>query len=341
MSEGPDIDWDSMTFSLTKTDTLYRADCNLGEPWKLGSLEPYAPFEIDPAAGVLNYGQGIFEGMKAHRTVNDEVVLIRPEENARRFQKGAERLGMPPIPESMFIDAVEQVVKANSRWIPPLGKGALYVRPVLWGTGPIMGVAPAPSYTFMVFVTPVGPYFKGGLSSIKLIISDEYHRAAPGGSGGVKAIGNYAPGMMPSKSAKKTGYAEIIYLDAVEHRYIEEVGAANFFCVKNNKIMTPELTGTILPGITRDSIIQLAKDNGYEVEEMKVDVEIAMDADEAFCCGTAAVISPIGSITHGTNEKIYSNGDIGEITMALYNRLTGIMNGKEEDKFGWVHQVPM
>lgn len=341
MDEGPDIDWDAMTFSLTKTDTLYRADCNLGEPWKVGSLQPYGTFEIDPAAGVLNYGQGIFEGMKAHRTIDGNVVLIRPEENARRFQRGAERLGMPPVPESMFLDAVEQVVQANKRWIPPLGKGALYVRPVLWGTGPIMGVAPAPSYTFMVFVTPVGPYFKGGLSCIDLIISDEFHRAAPGGSGGVKAIGNYAPGMMPSKTAKKLGFAEIIYLDAVEHRYIEEVGAANFFCVKDNVLMTPELTGTILPGITRDSIIQLARSRGYTVKEMKVDVSVAMDADEAFCCGTAAVISPIGSITQGTNEKVYCGGDIGKVTMELYDGLTGIMNGKEDDPFGWVYKVPM
>lgn len=334
-----DFDWDSLTFSLTQTELMYVATCNLGDAWEPGKIKPYGMLEIDPAAGVLNYGQGIFEGMKAQRTLQGRIILFRPEENARRFQRGAARLGMPPVPESMFIDAVEQVVAANSGWIPPSGRGALYVRPVLWGTGPIMGVAPAPSYTFCIFCTPVGPYFRGGLSSIDLVISDEYHRAAPGGSGGVKAIGNYAPGMMPSKNAKKSGYAEVIYLDAVDHKYVEEVGAANFFCVKDSVLYTPELTGTILPGLTRDSIIEIARHRGYEVIETKVSAEFAMDADETFCCGTAAVISPIGSITHGDKKTIYGDGDVGSITRELYNSLTGLQTEMAGDPFGWLHAV--
>ena len=339
MSNKNNFDWDSLTFSLTKTEYMFVAECQLGQTWQPGSVRPYGMLEIDPAAGVLNYGQGIFEGMKAHRTVQNNIVLFRPDDNARRFQKGAARLGMPPVPESMFIDAVEQIVAANSDWIPPSGRGALYIRPVLWGTGPIMGVAPSPSYTFCVFATPVGPYFKGGLTNIDLIISDEYHRAVPGGSGGIKAIGNYAPGMMPSKNAKKQGYAEVIYLDAVDHRYIEEVGAANFFCVKNKVIYTPELTGTILPGITRDSIIQLARHRGYEVIENKVSAKFAMDADEAFCCGTAAVISPIGSITHAEKKKVYMEDGIAPLTRELYNALTGVQTELAEDPFGWLHRV--
>ncbi len=334
-----DFDWDSLTFSLTQTDLMYVATCNLGDAWEPGQIKPYGMLEIDPAAGVLNYGQGIFEGMKSQRTLQNRIILFRPEENARRFQRGAARLGMPPVPESMFIDAVEQVVAANSGWIPPSGRGALYVRPVLWGTGPIMGVAPAPSYTFCIFATPVGPYFRGGLSCIELLISDEYHRAAPGGSGGVKAIGNYAPGMMPSKNAKKKGFAEVIYLDAEEHQYIEEVGAANFFCVKDKVLYTPELTGTILPGITRDSIIEIARHRGYEVIETKVSAEFAMDADECFCCGTAAVISPIGSITHGDKKKTYGDGGVGSITRELYNSLTGLQTEMAVDPFGWLHPV--
>ena len=341
MESAANIDWDSLTFSLTQTDYMYIAECELGQPWHPGEMRKYGNLEIDPAAGVLNYGQGIFEGMKAHRTVQNNVVLFRPDENARRFQKGAARLGMPPVPESMFIDAVEQVVAANSHFIPPSGRGALYVRPVLWGTGPIMGVAPSPSYTFCIFVTPVGPYFKGGLTSIELLISDEHHRAAPGGSGGVKAIGNYAPGMMPSKNAKKKGYAEVIYLDAVEHSHIEEVGAANFFCVKDKHLYTPELTGTILPGITRDSIIQLAQHRGYEVTETKVTTEFAMQADEAFCCGTAAVISPIGSITQGEKKKVYMDGNVAPITRELYNALTGVQTELAQDPFGWLHKVQL
>ncbi len=334
-----DFDWDSLTFSLTQTDFMYVATCNLGDAWEVGEIKPYGDLAIDPAAGVLNYGQGIFEGMKAQRTLQGRISLFRPEENARRFQRGAARLGMPPVPESLFIDAVEQVVAANSSWIPPSGRGALYVRPVLWGTGPIMGVAPAPSYTFCIYVTPVGPYFRGGLSAIELLISDEYHRAAPGGSGGVKAIGNYAPGMMPSKNAKKSGFAEVIYLDAVEHKYIEEVGAANFFCVKDKVLYTPELTGTILPGITRDSIIQIARHRGYEVNEIKVTAEFADLADECFCCGTAAVISPIGSISQGGEKTVFCEGGIGPITRELYNALTGIQTEMAEDPFDWLHTV--
>ena len=248
---------------------------------------------------------------------------------------------MPPVPESIFIDAVEQCVQANIQWLPPTGKGAMYVRPLLMGSGPILGVAPAPTYTFLVYVTPVGPYFKGGVSAIDLLISEEYHRAAPGGSGGVKAIGNYAPGMMPSKKAKAAGYAEVIYLDAETHSFIEEVGAANFFCVKENILYTPELTGTILPGITRQSIIQLARHNGFEVIETKVSAEFAMDADEAFCCGTAAVISPIGSITKGDQKATYGDGTPGPVTETLYNHLVGIQNETEEDIFGWLHEIPL
>ena len=308
-----DIDWDKLTFSLTPTDTMYIAETTGDEPWMPGDLRPYGNISISPAAGVLNYGQGLFEGMKAYRTDKDRVVFFRPDENARRMQRGADRLKMPPVPESIFIDAVEQVVQANIDWVPPMGRGAMYVRPLLMGSGPVLGVSPAPSYSFMVYVTPVGPYFKGGMRAIDLLISDEFHRAAPGGSGGVKAIGNYAPGMMPSKLAKAQGYAEIIYLDAK----------------------------TILPGITRDSIIALARHMGYEVVEEKVSAEFAMSADEAFCCGTAAVISPIGSITHADTKVTYGDGTPGTITKTLYDKLTGIQNETQDDMFGWLHEVPL
>jgi len=338
---GEEIDWDSLTFSLTPTDTMYLTETAIDKPWKPGDLMPYGDMKISPAAGVLNYGQGLFEGMKAYRTSKGRVVFFRPEENARRMQRGADRLKMPPVPESIFVDAVEQCVQHNLRWLPPSGRGAMYVRPLLMGSGPVLGVSPAPSYRFLVYVTPVGPYFKGGVTAIDLLISEEYHRAAPGGSGGVKAIGNYAPGMMPSKKAKAEGFAEVIYLDAETHTCIEEVGAANFFCVKDGVLYTPELTGTILPGITRDSLIKLARHNGIEVHETKVTAEFAMQADEAFCCGTAAVISPIGSITKGDVKASYGDGKPGEMTTMLYDQLVGIQNETEEDIFGWLHEVPL
>lgn len=310
------------------------------EPWKPGQIIPFGPIQMSPAAGVLNYGQGLFEGMKVFRTSKERIVFFRPEENARRMQRGADRLKIPPVPESIFIDAVEQVVSANQKFIPPVGRGAMYVRPLLMGSGPVLGVAPAPSYTFLVYVTPVGPYFKGGVQAIELLISDVHHRAAPGGSGGVKAIGNYAPGMKPSKEAKAQGFAEIIYLDAKTHTYIEEVGAANYFCIKDNVLYTPELTGTILPGITRDSTIQLARSLGYTVIETKVSVEFALAADEAFCCGTAAVISPIGSITHGDVKSVYGDGTPGSVTQLLYTELTNIQKELSEDPFSWLHELP-
>ena len=341
MSDDVSIDWDALTFSFTPTDVMYTATCKLGEEWEPGVLVPYGDITISPAAGVLNYGQGLFEGMKAQRSVNGGIVLFRPERNAARMQDGAHRLGMPPVPEEMFLDAIEQTVAANARWVPPTGKGALYIRPVLWGTGAILGVAPSPEYTFMVYVCPVGPYFKGGMHPIALMVSEDYHRAAPGGSGSVKAIGNYAPGMMPSKNAKKEGFAEVIYLDAVHHRYVEEVGAANFFCVKDGVIHTPELTGTILPGITRASIIDLARHFGYEVIEEKVDIDFVLEADECFCAGTAAVISPIGAICQGEVCTMYCNNELGPVTKELYDALMGIQTQAAPDEFGWVRAVPV
>jgi len=336
---GPDIDWDDLTFSFTETDRMYMATCKEGDEWEPGSMQDFQSLSLSPAAGVINYGQGLFEGMKAQYAADGNVVLFRPEHNARRAQEGARRLGMPPVPKDMFLDAVKQTVRENIRWVPPMGKGALYVRPLLFGSGPILGVAPAPEFTFLIYVSPVGPYFKGGITPTSLRVSDEFHRAAPGGSGGVKAIGNYAPGMVPSKMAKKEGYSEIIYLDAVHHRYVEEVGAANFFCVKDGVISTPELTGTILPGVTRMSVIELARSKGYEVREEKVDVDYAMDADECFCVGTAAVISAIGRIEHGERVVEYCGGDVGQIAMELYESLTAIQQRREPDDFDWTVEV--
>lgn len=333
----PPIDWDSLTFSFTETDRMFVANGSWEDGWSEGLMIDFQPLSLSPAACVLNYGQGLFEGMKARRTPDGRITLFRPEMNARRAAEGAKRLVMPEISESMFIEAVKKVAEENKRWVPPHGKGELYLRPILFGSSARLGVSPAEEYMFVVFAVPVGPYFKGGMTPISLRVSQNHHRAAPGGSGGVKAIGNYAPGMMPSKRAKSEGYSEIIYLDAVEHNYVEEVGAANFFCVKDGTIYTPELTGTILPGITRLSIIELARSMGLTVVEEKVSIDFALGCDEAFCAGTAAVISPIGSIQHGEIEEDF--GGVGDITLALYERLTGIMGGSLEDSFNWTVEV--
>ncbi len=316
---------------------MFVANGSWEDGWSEGRMVDFQPLNLSPAACVLNYGQGLFEGMKARRTPDGKITLFRPEMNARRAAEGARRLVMPEVSESMFIKAVKKVAEENKRWVPPHGKGELYLRPILFGSSARLGVSPAEEYMFVVFAVPVGPYFKGGMTPISLRVSQNHHRAAPGGSGGVKAIGNYAPGMMPSKRAKSEGYSEIIYLDAVEHNYVEEVGAANFFCVKDGIVYTPELTGTILPGITRLSIIELARSMGLTVVEEKVSIDFALSCDEAFCAGTAAVISPIGSIQHGEIEEDF--GGVGDTTLALYERLTGIMGGALEDSFNWTVEV--
>jgi len=335
----PKVDFNSLTFCLTPTDVMFVCKCTLDGAWDKGAYLPYGNISISPAAGVLNYGQGLFEGMKALRTKVDKIVLFRPLENGKRMAEGAERVCMPAYPPEKFVEVVKNVVKENRAYVPPYGKGSLYIRPCLWGSGPILGVAPAPEYTFLVYVSPVGPYFKTGFKPIKLEITREYHRAAGKGTGSIKFIGNYASGILPAKKSKAKGFNECLYLDAKEEKYIEEVGTANFFCVKGNTVMTPKL-GSILPGVTRKSILQIAKDvMGMEIVEKSVSVEDAFSADEAFCSGTAAVVSSIGSITCDGREKIYNDFKVGRITQALYEHLTRIQLCEEDDRFGWIDPV--
>jgi branched-chain amino acid aminotransferase len=319
---------------------MYVTKCKRGDNWNTGELVPYGNVSISPASTVLNYGQGLFEGMKAYKTDGGRILLFRPEKNAERAAKGCLRLSMPEIPKNVFMDAVKKVVNDNSDYIPPTEKGALYIRPIIFGSAEGLGVAPSTEYTFIIYCSPVGPYFKGGLSPIKLIVSTDYHRAPLKGTGGVKAIGNYVPGMLPSGNAKKMGFAEIIYLDAAEEKYVEEVGAANFFAIKDGNIITPELTGSILPGITRDSVIRIAKEKlGMNIEERRISIDEVMEADEVFCAGTAAIISPIGSIKYNNKEHIFSNGDVGNITRKLYDILTGIQFGTDSDPFDWILEL--
>ena len=334
------IDYDNLTFSFTETKSMYVSKCRLNQSWKEGKLVPFNDVKISPAATILNYGQGLFEGMKAYRTKNGEIIMFRPDENAKRAANGCLRLSMPEISEEIFLDGVTKVVKDNIDYIPNTEKGALYVRPIIFGSGEGLGVAPSSEYTFMVYCSPVGPYFKGGLSPIKLIVTQDYHRAPLKGTGGVKAVGNYVPGMLPSGLAKKQGYAEVIYLDAAEEKFIEEVGAANFFAVFGNKLITPELTGSILPGITRDSVLFLAKNKlGMEIEERRISIDDALKADEVFCAGTAAIISPIGSIKYQEKEYQFSESNVGKVTGKLYDILTGIQFGEDKDEYGWITKL--
>jgi branched-chain amino acid aminotransferase len=319
---------------------MYKASCRIGEEWKLGGLIPYGTIELSPAAGVLNYGQGCFEGTKAYRTVKDRVVLFRPEMNAKRMALSTKRLCIPEMNQEFFLNAVEETLKDNIDYVPPYGKGSLYIRPIVWGTSPALGVKPVEVYTFMVFVSPVGPYFKGDIQPLNLKVSNKYHRAAPKGIGNAKAIGNYSASLLPLIEAKNSGFDEVIYLNAKDEKFVEEVGSANLFVLTGNTIKTPKLDGSILPGITRDSVITLAKDTiGLEVLETNVTLTELYDADEVFCTGTAVVVTPVGSITGLDGKHKIADGKMGQLTSKLRQLLTGIQRGDISDEFGWLYPI--
>ena len=334
------IDWDNLGFNVVETRSMYKASCRIGEEWKLGGLIPYGTIELSPAAGVLNYGQGCFEGTKAYRTVKDRVVLFRPEMNAKRMALSTKRLCIPEMNQEFFLNAVKETLKDNIDYVPPYGKGSLYIRPIVWGTSPALGVKPVEVYTFMVFVSPVGPYFKGDIQPLKLKVSNKYHRAAPKGIGNAKAIGNYSASLLPLIEAKNSGFDEVIYLNAKDEEFVEEVGSANLFVLTGNTIKTPKLDGSILPGITRDSVITLAKDTiGLEVLETNVTLTELYDADEVFCTGTAVVVTPVGSITGLDGKHKIADGKMGQLTSKLRQLLTGIQRGDISDEFGWLYPI--
>jgi branched-chain amino acid aminotransferase len=334
-----DIDWDSLGFALMPTDYMYVMKCTPAQTFSKGELQRFGNIELSPSAGVLNYGQGLFEGLKAYRKQDGSILLFRPEENALRMRMGAERMCMPSPTVEQFVDAVTATVLANKRWVPPPGKGSLYIRPLLMGSGAVLGLAPSPEYTFLIYVSPVGNYFKEGIAPIHLMIDTEVHRATPGGTGGVKTIGNYASVLKAQTAAKAKGYTDVLYLDCVHKKYLEEVSSCNVFVVKGNVISTPDIKGTILPGITRKSIIDVARSQGFQVEERLIAVDELLDADEVFCTGTAVVISPVGSITYHGERISYRNSGIGVVSQQLYSALTRLQMGLTEDKMDWVVEL--
>jgi len=336
------IDWDRIGFGLTHVgDAMYVSTCEAGSATWEGGVQPYGPIPMFPSAQVLNYGQSVFEGMKAQRSEKGHIVLFRPDCNAERMKDGADRLSMVAPSTEEFIAAVEATVKANASFVPPEGKGALYLRPLLMGTGPILGLGPAPSYTFCIYCAAVGAYFKGGqLTPINLKVDTEFHRSAPRGMGGTKAAGNYSPVLVTQLAAKREGFADVLYLDAKHDKYLEEVSSCNIFVVHGKTISTPPISGSILPGVTRRSIIQLARARGYTVNEERVSVNSAMEADEVFTTGTAVVLSPVGSLTYNEKKREFGkNGEPTPIALELYDALTGLQQERIEDEFGWVHRV--
>ena len=334
------IDWDSLGFNPVETRSMFIANCPIDGKWESGSLVPYGKIELSPAAGVLNYGQGVFEGTKAYHTSKDNIVMFRIGRNAKRMAWSTERLCIPKMDPDFFIEAVTKTVKDNLDYIPPYGKGSLYVRPIVWGTAPAIGVRAVSEYTFVVFVSPVGSYFKDGIKPLNLKVETDYHRAAARGIGNAKAIGNYSASLYPLTKAKKEGYDEVIYLDSVDGERIEELGSANLFICKDGVIKTPKLSGSILDGVTRNSVCRIAKDVlGIKVEETDIHLDELLEADEVFCTGTAVVVAPVGKVTYKNKVHHFSGGNIGPITNKCKETLTSIQREEITDPFGWVLKI--
>ena len=339
--EKKNIDWSNLGFSYLKTDKRFVSNYKDGA-WDKGALTGDDQVTINECAGVLQYAQTVFEGMKAYTTEDGRIVIFRPDLNASRMADSARRLEMPVYPEEKFVEAVEQVVRANAAWVPPYGSGAtLYLRPYMFGTNAVIGVKPADEYQFRVFATPVGPYFKGGVKPLTIRVSD-FDRAAPHGTGHIKAGLNYAMSLHAIVTAHAEGYDENMYLDAATHTKVEETGGANFlFVTKDGKVVTPK-SDSILPSITRRSLMYVAKEYlGLEAEEREIAFDEVKDFAECGLCGTAAVISPVGRIVDHGQEICFPAGmeTMGPVTQKLYDTLTGIQMGGIEAPKGWIHVV--
>ncbi len=339
--EKANIDWANVGFGYHKTDKRYVSNYKDGK-WDAGVLTEDSNIVLNESAGVLQYAQTCFEGMKAYTTVDGKVVVFRPDMNAKRMADTAKRLEMPVFPEDRFVEAVEEVVKANLKYVPPYGTGAtLYLRPFMFGSAPVMGVKPSAEYQFRIFASPVGPYFKGGAKPITLTVSD-FDRAAPHGTGHVKAGLNYAMSLHAIVTAHANGYDENLYPDALTRTKVEETGGANFFFVtKDNKVVTPK-SDSILPSITRRSLMYVAKEYlGLETEEREVFLSELKDFAECGLCGTAAVISPVGKIVDHGKEILFPSGmnEMGPVSKKLYDTLTGIQYGRIAAPEGWIRII--
>lgn len=314
--------------------------------WHEATITTYQPFSLDPATAVFHYAQEIFEGTKAYRRPDGNINLFRPWENMRRFNNSARRMAMPLVDDEEHLAALVNLVALEHEWVPSVPGSALYIRPTMIATEPALGVHSSSSFMHFIIVGPVGAYFKEGFNPVPVYISDEYRRAVRGGTGDAKTGGNYAASLLVGEQAKAKGYSQVLWLDAIEGRYVEEVGAMNIaFVYEGKRIVTPPLTGSILPGVTRMSVIELGRDLGYEVKEELVDVhQMLADVEsgritEVFGCGTAAVIAPVGKFGYQDREYVINDYMVGPISKHLYDELTGIQTGRLEDRFGWTYTI--
>ncbi len=332
-------------FGKIFTDHMFVMDYTEGKGWHDARIVPFQDLVMSPAAMVFHYGQEMFEGLKAYKGVDGKVRLFRPDMNAKRTNDTNDRLCIPQLPVEDFVEAVKAVVKVDEDWIPTEDGTSLYIRPFIIATDEFLGVAPSKTYKFIIILAPSGAYYESGLAPVGIWIEDEYVRAVKGGMGFAKTGGNYAASLIAQVKAHDDGYSQVLWLDGVERKYIEEVGAMNIFFKIDGKIVTPMLNGSILPGVTRNSVIQLCKKMGLEVEERRISAEELIAAqksgklEECFGTGTAAVISPVGKLRYVDDVMIINNNEIGEVSQKLYDTLTGIQWGKREDDMGWTVEV--
>ena len=333
------LDWTNLPFGYIKTDYNIRYYFKYGQ-WSNYELYQDDNITIHIASPCLHYGQEAFEGMKAFETKDGRIVVFRPEENWKRLQKTSDRILLPPISKDMFMDAVEKVVSANKKYVPPYGTGAsLYIRPLIIGTGAKIGLGAAEEYVFLILVTPVGPYYKGGVTPVKALVLTDYDRAAPDGVGDCKVGGNYAAGLPGAEHGKKKGYPIVLYLDSKEKKYVDEFGTSNFIGIKGNTYVTTK-SKSILESITNDSLLTIAKDIGMSVERREINIDEISEFDEIGACGTAAVITPVSIIQYnGTDYRFSADENAGPVISKLYRHLTGIQCGDIEDKFNWLVEI--
>jgi branched-chain amino acid aminotransferase len=336
----PEIDWNQLGFGYTPTNCHIRYQWQDGV-WDKGALEQEPYFRIHIAATALHYGQTGFEGLKAFRHDDGSVHIFRPLENASRLARTAERIMMAPVPDDLFLEAVRRVVEANREFVPPASSGgSLYIRPLLFGSGAEIGLGPAREYTFIVLVTPVGNYYREGVKAIPALVSDEYDRSAPRGTGHVKVGGNYAASLVPGRKAREQGFPIVLYLDSREQRYIDEFGTSNFIGITADKRYVTPLSTSVLPSITNMSLMAIAADEGYKVEQRQVAFDEVQNFVEVGACGTAVVISPISRIVRGGRTyEISGAPGFGPALESLYNRLRAIQYGRAKDLWGWNHKV--
>jgi branched-chain amino acid aminotransferase len=333
-------------FGRAFTDHMAVIRYSEGQGWHSAAITARKPLMLDPAAAVLHYAQEIFEGLKAYKLADGSLAMFRPDANARRFQKSADRLAMPQLPTELFVESIRQVVTIDRAWFPTVEGGSLYIRPFMFASEAFLGVRPAKEYLYLVILSPVGGYFKGGSPAVSIWVSQNYTRAAPGGTGAAKCGGNYAASLAAQSEASKHGCDQVVFLDAAEHKWLEELGGMNVFMVfADGTMLTPPLSGTILPGITRESLMTLAKSEGltileqpYSIDQWRADAKSGK-LTEAFACGTAAVVTPIGRVASSEGEFTIGAGGPGQVTSKIKQKLVDIQRGVAPDPHGWVHRI--